>query len=131
MGYVKDAQTESSITDEPGLHDFRLDTRPPGTDFTLTERLEHNFSALGTQVVRVPEFTTVNIPAGSSLRPAHLWASVVLGFGPVSFLPPEPQNLNECPVGRPVRNPSLFARQPANGNTLAWSRLVPEWLDCC
>jgi hypothetical protein len=43
-------------------------------ELTLTTVLQHGFAAHLTQVIRVPEYTTVDVPAGATLMPGQSWA---------------------------------------------------------
>ena len=69
---------------DTGRWEFARILAVAGNDLTLRQALQHTFTSGVTQVVRVPEFTTVNIPAGSSLRPAHAWDGIKGGI--IAFL---------------------------------------------
>ena len=58
---------------ETGRHELARVLNVSGNALTLTAALQHGFAAHLTQVVRVPEYTTVDVPAGATLVPAQAW----------------------------------------------------------
>src|SRR5579862_2075618 len=44
-----------------------------GSAVTLSDTLQHGFAGGVTQVIRVPEYSDVSVPAGSTLRPGQDW----------------------------------------------------------
>lgn len=63
-----------------GLYELRCVSSVPNSNtINLTVPLENNYTASGhTQVIRVPRYSTFNLPAGNSIRPA-LWDGNVGG----------------------------------------------------
>jgi hypothetical protein len=57
-----------------GRYEFARLAAVSANDLQLTAPIKHPaLNAPGAQVVRVPEYTTVVVPQGSTLRPAHPW----------------------------------------------------------
>lgn len=68
-------QIQNSSGGEAGIHEFKIISSISGNDITLTASLENgyfsgNFNKIGataTQIVRVPQYTTVTVNSGSSI----------------------------------------------------------------
>ncbi len=82
--------TTSGPTNEAGLvgtYEFARIANVSGSTLTLTKPLVRGFTKLVSQVVKVPEYTTVTIPAGASIQ-ATAWQEI--GGNPAKPDPTKP-----------------------------------------
>jgi hypothetical protein len=71
-GFVSGTQTALSLNGDVGAYEFGRVESVAGSVVTLTNPLGSSRYATNSQIVRIPEYTTVSIPTGTSVAP-YAW----------------------------------------------------------